>query len=244
MASAPRTTVTLFVDRPFLFVIHDVATATPLFVGRVMDPTTRSPAPPRFACLWIALWLRQSACAEPHHGACEVVEDGGVTATHTLNAAYSFDAWTVEDLDEDLPDNGMRYELVDGSLVASPIGRAPHGRAANLLRRAPDRAAPDDFVVCHGNGYHRQRPIHLLRAGHLRLCHARPSNTKDNDLDATSVLLVVEVLSPSKRGPRPGHQRATTTQPRASRSTGSARTQRDPATHGGLPPARRHVLRA
>jgi serpin B len=27
------------VDRPFLFVIHDVATATPLFIGRVADPS-------------------------------------------------------------------------------------------------------------------------------------------------------------------------------------------------------------
>lgn len=31
--------VTLTVDRPFLFVIHDVATAAPLFIGRVADPT-------------------------------------------------------------------------------------------------------------------------------------------------------------------------------------------------------------
>ncbi len=29
----------LVVDRPFLFVIHDVATGTPLFIGRVTDPT-------------------------------------------------------------------------------------------------------------------------------------------------------------------------------------------------------------
>lgn len=28
------------VDRPFLFVLHDVETATPLFIGRVMDPRT------------------------------------------------------------------------------------------------------------------------------------------------------------------------------------------------------------
>jgi serpin B len=27
------------VDRPFLYVIHDVATATPLFIGRVDDPS-------------------------------------------------------------------------------------------------------------------------------------------------------------------------------------------------------------
>lgn len=31
--------VTLTLDRPFLFVIHDVQTATPLFIGRVTDPT-------------------------------------------------------------------------------------------------------------------------------------------------------------------------------------------------------------
>ncbi|MBT8225308.1 MAG: serpin family protein [Dactylosporangium sp.] len=30
---------TVVADRPFLFVIHDVATATPIFIGRVTDPT-------------------------------------------------------------------------------------------------------------------------------------------------------------------------------------------------------------
>jgi serpin B len=38
LTSMPQTTV-FEVDRAFLFVIHDVATATPLFVGRVSDPT-------------------------------------------------------------------------------------------------------------------------------------------------------------------------------------------------------------
>lgn len=37
--SAPAAPMQLTVDRPFLFVIHDVATATPLFIGRVDDPT-------------------------------------------------------------------------------------------------------------------------------------------------------------------------------------------------------------
>lgn len=36
--SLPVATV-LKVDRPFLFVIHDIDTATPLFIGRVSDPT-------------------------------------------------------------------------------------------------------------------------------------------------------------------------------------------------------------
>ena len=37
--SAPLDPVQLRLDRPFLFVIHEVATRTPLFVGRVGDPT-------------------------------------------------------------------------------------------------------------------------------------------------------------------------------------------------------------
>jgi len=37
--SAPPPPVRITVDRPFMFVIHDVETATPLFVGRVDDPT-------------------------------------------------------------------------------------------------------------------------------------------------------------------------------------------------------------
>ena len=76
---------------------------------------------------------------------------------------HSFDAWTVEDL-EDLPDNGMRYELVDGSLVASPIGgcRTAVRRTSSAV---PDRAAPDDFVVCQEMGITVSGP-YLLRAGH------------------------------------------------------------------------------
>ena len=37
--SLPAPAVVLTVDRPFLFVIFDVETATPLFIGRVSDPT-------------------------------------------------------------------------------------------------------------------------------------------------------------------------------------------------------------
>jgi serpin B len=41
-ASAGPEPVTMVVDRPFLFIINDLATTTPLFVGRVTDPTTQS----------------------------------------------------------------------------------------------------------------------------------------------------------------------------------------------------------
>lgn len=39
-ASAVRVTHELVLDRPFLFVLHDVAHGTPLFVGRVADPSS------------------------------------------------------------------------------------------------------------------------------------------------------------------------------------------------------------
>jgi serpin B len=38
-SSAPRTSVELTVDRPFLFAIYHVETATPLFIGVVSDPS-------------------------------------------------------------------------------------------------------------------------------------------------------------------------------------------------------------
>jgi serpin B len=44
--SGTITETELVVDRPFLFVIHDVETATPLFIGRVADPTARLPHRP------------------------------------------------------------------------------------------------------------------------------------------------------------------------------------------------------
>jgi serpin B len=39
VVSMPVIDAEMVVDRPFLFVIHDVATAVPLFIGRVTDPT-------------------------------------------------------------------------------------------------------------------------------------------------------------------------------------------------------------
>ncbi len=39
LVAAPADPLTVVLDRPFLFVVHDVASRTPLFVGRVADPT-------------------------------------------------------------------------------------------------------------------------------------------------------------------------------------------------------------
>jgi serpin B len=39
VTSMPLETITLSIDRPFIFLIRDIPTGTILFVGRVMDPS-------------------------------------------------------------------------------------------------------------------------------------------------------------------------------------------------------------
>ena len=42
--------------------------------------------------------------------------------------------WTIEDLD-DLPDDGNRYEIIDGELLVTPAPSLAHQRAVRLLTR-------------------------------------------------------------------------------------------------------------
>lgn len=54
--------------------------------------------------------------------------------------------FTVEDLDR-LPDDGRRYELLDGVLIVSPRPTTVHQLAASLLTTRLTIACPDDFHV-------------------------------------------------------------------------------------------------
>jgi Uma2 family endonuclease len=54
--------------------------------------------------------------------------------------------WTVDDLYE-LPDDGMRHELVDGSLVISARPAIPHARVLSVLQAQLVRQAPAEFAV-------------------------------------------------------------------------------------------------
>jgi Uma2 family endonuclease len=54
--------------------------------------------------------------------------------------------WTVDDL-ESLPDDGMRYELIDGELIVSPAPVPPHQRAARAIFRILDRLCPPESEV-------------------------------------------------------------------------------------------------
>ncbi len=56
------------------------------------------------------------------------------------------DDWTVDDLAR-LPDDGLRYELVDGVLLVSPAPRPLHQRAVLELALLLREACPEDLEV-------------------------------------------------------------------------------------------------
>ncbi len=104
------------------------------------------------------------------------------------------DTWTVDDL-EDLPDDGLRYELVDGMLLVTPAPRPVHQRGvlsvARLLADAcpPDLevfVAPFDFRPTRSRSF--QPDVLVVRREDLR-----------DDGVHRAPLLIVEVLSPGTR---------------------------------------------
>jgi Uma2 family endonuclease len=102
--------------------------------------------------------------------------------------------WTIDDLDA-LPDDGLRYELVDGVLLVSPSPLVPHqvGLAALLVRLTS--AAPADLRVLPAPldvPFSRTRQ---LQPDIVVLHRSEPMDRKVTGLP----VLVVEVLSASTR---------------------------------------------
>jgi Uma2 family endonuclease len=102
------------------------------------------------------------------------------------------EGWTVDDLDL-LPEDGLRYELVDGTLRVSPPPPTPHNLAAtelaarliSVLDRSWRVAAPGSVRLDLHN--RREPDVLVLRRGAAGLEHTPPQD----------VLLAVEVMSPS-----------------------------------------------
>jgi Uma2 family endonuclease len=123
----------------------------------------------------------------------------GVTVIENLTLQKFGEPWTVDDFDR-LPDDGMRYEIVDGSLLVSPAPSRPHWLAANRLRRLLDAQAPDGVeavqdagVTIRGRRTYFVPDICMIRS-------AVADKRADDHLNQDEVLLVVEVLSPSNPG--------------------------------------------
>lgn len=98
---------------------------------------------------------------------------------------------TLADLDA-MPDDGKRYELIDGEMIVTPAPSGPHNVVADRIGWCFFDAAPDDFVVITGYQLHlgeesRLIPdVSVLTSGSYHLHEA---------LDPP--VIVVEVLSPS-----------------------------------------------
>ena len=99
-----------------------------------------------------------------------------------------------DDLDR-MPDDGHRYELLDGSLLVSPAPRLSHQRAAFRLARLLDDACPSDLEVVVA-------PFDVVLGADTVLLPdllvARRSDFTERELSGAPVL-AVEVLSPSTR---------------------------------------------
>jgi Uma2 family endonuclease len=107
------------------------------------------------------------------------------------------DAWpkpgepfTVGDLDR-MPDDGHRYELLDGTLIVSPAPGLPHQRVAAVLVALVELACPEDLVVFPNVGVR----IGARSALEPDAVVARHSDVSGTRLTAPP-LLVAEILSP------------------------------------------------
>ncbi len=101
--------------------------------------------------------------------------------------------WTFEDLRR-LPDDGRRYEIIDGSLHVSPAPTPRHQRAARRLGQVLDEAAPADLEAVEAVGVDCGRSVLQPDVIVARVAAFA--------LDAVTfvpadVLLAVEVVSPS-----------------------------------------------
>ena len=121
--------------------------------------------------------------------------------------------WTREEVLA-LPDDGNRYELVDGELLVSPAPRLPHQRAVTALYR---RLYP--YVEAQGIGEILLSPADLdLRSGQLLqpdlfVFRTFPASRASSWSDVGIPVLVVEVGSPftaryDRKIKRPTYQRA------------------------------------
>lgn len=102
------------------------------------------------------------------------------------------DGWTVADL-ELLPDDGLRYELVDGALLVTPPPPNAHNLYANELSHLLHGALSREWVVLAPGAIEfdvrnwRMPDLVVVARECVRRKYARPGET----------LLAVEVMSPS-----------------------------------------------
>lgn len=102
--------------------------------------------------------------------------------------------YTIADL-YDLPEDGRRYELVDGWLIVSPMARRLHQVGCQLLGRLLEDAAPPELFV-FGLPINVDDPDRTHFEPDLTVVRRAFATIENGDLP----LLAVEVRSPSTAG--------------------------------------------
>lgn len=103
--------------------------------------------------------------------------------------------FTVADLD-DLPDDGMRYELVDGQLLVTPAPLPIHQRVVVQLTVRLEASCPEEFEVFVAPFDFRPTTGRSVQPDVL-VCHCEDVGPKG--VERRPLLLAVEVLSSSTR---------------------------------------------
>jgi Uma2 family endonuclease len=123
----------------------------------------------------------------------------GVTVTEFITHPDYGQPWTVDDLDR-LPDDELRYEIVDGSLLVSPAPRRRHTRVANLLRDLLSVQAAGGFKAVQDAGMTiRGRRTYFVPDISIVSLTALGKDG-DDYFNQDEVFLAIEVLSPSNPG--------------------------------------------
>lgn len=115
-----------------------------------------------------------------------------MTTIETVPLAPSPQGWTIADVDA-LPENGLRYELVDGVPRVMSPPTLKHQRALRRLGNVLDDAAGAGLTVVSGVGVvlaTDQRPIPDLVV-------VRDTDPETSNVPAAQVVLVAEVVSAS-----------------------------------------------
>lgn len=102
--------------------------------------------------------------------------------------------WTVADL-ATLPDDGLRYELVDGTLLVSPAPNKAHQRCVGKLHLLLHAACPTELEVFLAPTDYQPTSTRSLQPDLLVVARDDPGN----GAVTTPLALAVEVLSPSSR---------------------------------------------
>lgn len=96
---------------------------------------------------------------------------------------------------QSMPDDGHRYELIDGVLIVTPAPRHPHQRVGFNLARAMADAVPAVLEVLMAPFDYVVNDLTVLQPD---IVVARRTDLTDRNLPSPPVL-AVEVLSPSTR---------------------------------------------